>query len=227
MNMKKFKLDGRMLAAFAAACIVTSNPARAADPSPWVKLGDGPALSLDKTIFAGSVNKFTSYLHNNGSRSDWAISGSFALPGPNMTIFIVRQEQPEPITYSLLRNLEEFSELKFAPHRYRGSFYAMNTKFGELRAVPFVVSGDGMQKYCVGFHKPESNKVFVKGFVCARDEASSTPQSVACLIDQIQYVLPADNEAIKARLNSEARECGATALNSKPDTETKAAKETL
>ena len=226
--MKKIKLGGRLFAAFVTACIAIPNPTHAADPSPWVKLSDGPALSLDKTMFVGQVNKFSSYLHNNGSRSDWAISGSFALPGPNMTIFIVRQEQPEPITYSLLRNLEEFSELKFAPHRYRGSFYNMTTKFGELRAVPFVVSGDGVQKYCVGFHKPESDKVFVKGFVCARDEASSTPQSVACLIDQIQYVLPADNDAVKARLNSpEIRECGATALNSKPDSEAKPTKETL
>ena len=160
--MKKPKRDGRMLAAIAAACIVASHPAKAADPSPWVKLSEGAALSLDNTMFASRTNKFMSYLHNNGSRSDWAVSGSFALPGPNMTIFIVRQEQPEPITYSLLRNLEEFSELKFAPHRYRGSFYTLNTKFGELRAVPFVVSGDGVQKYCVGFHKPESDKVFVK-----------------------------------------------------------------
>jgi hypothetical protein len=78
----------------------------------------------------------------------------------------------------------------------------------------FDVAADGIRKYCVGFHKPVSNLVLVKGYACAQDAAEATPQRVACQIDQIRFVSPADEAAMKASLApDEAEGCGATALD--------------
>ena len=99
-------------------------------------------------------------------------------------------------------------------HSYRPTYYALNTRFGELRGIRFDVSADGIRKYCVGFHKPISNLVLVKGFVCAPDPADAAPQWVACLIDRIRFVHSADEEAMKASLEpDEAKDCGVTALD--------------
>ncbi len=193
--------------------------ANAAEPSAWVLLsGEKPALSLDQTAFAGQLTENNSYGHPDGSRTDWVQSGSLALSAPNMTVLIARQTQPKPIRYSVVRNLEDLSELKLVQHHYRPMYYAMDTRFGELRGVIFDVNADGVQKRCVGFHKPVSNRVFVKGFVCGRDQAEVTPQKVACLVDRIHFSSAADDEAMKASLaDGEAKECGAVLLDPKSD----------
>lgn len=193
-----------------------STRAQAAGPDAWVELIDQkPALSLDRTSFAGQAVKITTYVHSDGSRNDWISAGTFPLASPNITFSIVRQTKAKPLTYSVIRNLEDISELRMVRHQYRPTYYALNTRFGELRGVKFDVSADGTRKYCVGFHKPISNMVFVKGFACAPDAADVTPQRVACLVDQIRFINPADEQAMQASLEpDEARECGATALDS-------------
>jgi hypothetical protein len=41
------------------------------------------------------------------------------------------------------------------------------------------------------------------------------PQRVACLVDQIRFINPADEQAMQASLEpNEAKECGATTLDS-------------
>jgi hypothetical protein len=187
--------------------------------SAWVHLsGEKPALSLAQTSFSGQPTETNSYGHPDGSRTDWVQSGSLALSEPNITVLIARQTQPKPIRYSVVRNLEDLSELKLVQHHYRPMYYAMDTRFGELRGVIFDVNADGVQKRCVGFHKPVSNKIFVKGFVCSRDQAEATPQKVACLIDRIHFSSAADDETVKASLaDGEVRECGAVLLDPKSD----------
>jgi len=155
-------------------------------------------------------------------------SGSLALGAPNITLMITRQTKPKPIRYSVLRNLEELSELKLVPHQYQPMYYTLDTRFGELRGVIFDVNADGIKKRCVGFHKPTGNRVFVKGFVCGRDQAEVTPQKVACVIDRIRFSNAADDEAMKASLaDGEAKECGALLLDPKYDAVEKSAKESL
>jgi hypothetical protein len=113
-------------------------------------------------------------------------------------------------------------------HHYRPMYYALATRLGELRGVIFDVNADGVQKHCVGFHKPVSNKVFVKGFVCSRDPADVTPQNAACLVDRIRFVRPADEAALKSSLApGESRNCGATLLDPQNDASEKTAKDTL
>jgi hypothetical protein len=196
-------------------------------PDAWIEVkNEKPVLSLDRTSFAGQPAKVTSYVHNDGSRNDWIKAGALLLASPNVNFSIVRQTEAKPLTYTVVRNLEDIAELGMVWHSYRPTFYALNTRFGELSGVMFDVAADGIRKYCVGFHKPVSSLVFVKGYVCAPDAAQATPQRVACLIDQIRFVSAADEETMKASLApDEARECGATALD--PSSNAKSDKDSL
>jgi hypothetical protein len=200
---------------------------KAAGPDAWVEAKNAkPALSLEQTPFAGQPVKVTTYVHTDGSRNDWIKAGAMLLASPNVTFSIVRQTVAKPLTYTVVRNLEDIPELGMVWHSYRPTYYALNTRFGELRGVMFDVAADGIRKYCVGFHKPVGNLVFVKGYVCAPHAAEATPQRVACLIDQIRFVDTKDEETIKASLEpDEARECGATALD--PSSNAKNSKDQL
>ena len=193
--------------------------AHAAEPSPWVLLkGEKPALSLDQTALSGQPMDHFEYEHTNGSRSDWAISGSMALAQPNLVVMVTRRVQPETVRSSVVKDMEDFGELKLVPHRYRPVYYALTTRFGELRGVAFDVNADGIEKHCIGFHTPDATKLFIKGFSCSKDEARSLAKNVACLVDHIRYVRPADEEAIKADLApANIKECGATALDGNHD----------
>jgi hypothetical protein len=181
----------------------------------WVEVkNEKPALSLDLTSFAGLPTKATTYLCKDGSRNDWIKAGAMMLASPNVNLSIVRQTEAKPLTYTGVSNLEDIPELGTVWHSYRPTSYAMNTRFGELRGVVFDVAADGIRKYCVGFHKPVSSLVFVRGYVCAPHAADATPQQVACLIDRIRFASPLDEEAIKASLEpDQAKQCGATALD--------------
>jgi hypothetical protein len=181
----------------------------------WVEVkNEKPALSLDRTSFAGQPTKAATYLHTDGSRNDWIKAGALLQTSPNVNVSIVRQTVAKPLTYTVVRNLEDIAELGMVWHSYRPTYYALNTRFGELRGIMFDVAADGIRKYCVGFHKPVSTLVLVKGYVCAQDAAEATPPRVACLIDQIRFVSPIDEEAIRTSLEpDEAKGCGATALD--------------
>jgi hypothetical protein len=200
---------------------------KAAGSDAWVEVkNEKPALSLDRTSFAGQPTKAATYVHKDGSRNDWIKAGALLLTSPNVNVSIVRQTVAKPLTYTVVRNLEDIAELGMVWHSYRPTYYALNTRFGELRGVMFDVAVDGIRKYCVGFHKPVNNLVFVKGFVCAPDAAEATPQRVACLIDQIRFVSPADEDLMKASLEpNEAKACGATALD--PRSSAKNSKDSL
>jgi hypothetical protein len=188
---------------------------KAAGSGAWVELkNEMPALSLDRTPFAGQPAKAVSYRHTDGSRNDWIKAGAMLLAPPNVNFSIIRQTEPKPLTYTGVRNLEDIAELGTVGHSYRSIDYALNTRFGALTGVMFDVAGDGIRKYCLGFHKPVSTLVFVKGFVCAKDAGDVTPQRVACLIDQIRFASPADEAALKASLEpDEAKPCGATTID--------------
>jgi hypothetical protein len=194
-----------------------STSLHASTPDAWVELkNEKAALSLDKTSFAGQPADALTYVHPDGSRNDWINSGGFPLKSPNMSFSIVRQTRAKPLTFSLVRNLEGINALRLVRHTYRPGYYVLNTRFGELRGVRFDVNADGVRKYCVGFHKPVSNLVFVKGFVCSPEFSDADPVRVACLVDKIHFIQPADEAAMNASLETgEAKECGAMALDSK------------
>jgi hypothetical protein len=193
--------------------------AHAAEASPWIQLkGEKPALSLDQTAFSGQQTDHHAYEHTNGSRSDWATSGSVAVAQPNLVVMIVRRVQPQAVRSSVVKDMEYFGELKHFPQRYRPAYYALTTRFGELRGIAFDVNADGIQKYCFGFHTPGTSKLFVRGSFCSKDAAQSLAKNVACLVDRIRYVNPAVEEAIKANLApADVKDCDATALDGKND----------
>ena len=182
-------------------CPHTVTTASAAEASPWVLFsGEKPALSLDQTSFAGQPTENNAYGHRTEAGAIGYNPVRSPSAAPNLTLMISRQTQPKPIRYSVVRNLEDLSELKLVRHQYQPMYYSLDTRFGELRGVIFDVNADGIKKRCVGFHKPMSNRVFVKGFVCGRDEAEVTPQKVACLIDRIHFFSAADGQAVFCRL---------------------------
>lgn len=193
--------------------------AHAAEASPWIRLkGEKPALSLDQTTFAGRPMDHFAYEHTNGSRSDWAISGSLALAQPNLVVMIVRRVQPHAVRSSVIKDMQYFGELKHFPPRYRSAYYALTTRFGELRGVAFDVNADGIQKHCIGFHTPGASKLFVRGFFCSKDPAQSLPKNAACLVHHIRYVSQADEEAIKTVLApANDKDCDAIPLDGRND----------
>ena len=193
--------------------------AHAAEPTPWVQLkGEKPALSLDHTTLSAQHMDHFAFEHTNGSRSDWAISGSLALAQPNLVVMVTRRVQTETLRSSVVKDMDKFGELKQFPPRYRPAYYALTTRFGELRGVAFDVNADGIQKNCIGFHTPGASKLFVRGFFCSKDPSQSLAKNVACLVENIRYVSQADEEAVKANLvPADVKECGATALDGKND----------
>jgi hypothetical protein len=202
-----------------SAASVLEMGAHAAEPSPWVQLkGEKSALSLDQTTLSGQPMDHFAFEHSNGSRSDWAISGSQAVAQPNLVVMVARRVKPETVRSSVVRDMEQFRELKHFPPRFRPAFYALTTRFGELRGVAFDVNADGIQKHCIGFHTPGASKLFVRGFFCSRDPAQSSAGNVACLVDHIRYVSQADEELIRTDLApANVKQCGATALDGRTD----------
>lgn len=193
-----------------------STSSRAGTPETWVEIkNEKAALSLEKTSFAGQRAESVTYVHQDGSRNDWIRAGTFPLNSSNLTFSIVRQTKAKPLTFSLIRNLEHIAELRMVQHTYRPGYYALNTRFGELRGVRFDVNADGIRKYCLGFHKPLRNLVFVKGYVCSPEFSETDPVRVACLVDQIHFIRPSDETVLNASIEpGEAKQCGATALES-------------
>ncbi len=176
------------LAVFAVGTSTVVNAAGPAEINPWSRLkGEPPALSLEDTSFAGKRADVTANVHVNGSRNDWIRSGSLTVAEPNITLMISRLTDPKPVVQSVIDSLDLIDEIKMAQRRYRPSYYAMTTRFGELRGVMFDVDADGIRKYCVGFHKPAVDPIFVKGYICAPSLAQAAPQDVACLIDKIRH----------------------------------------
>ncbi|MBY0381267.1 MAG: hypothetical protein K2W78_05055 [Xanthobacteraceae bacterium] len=234
----KPSISRRVIAAVATViCIVViklylhpSIPkASAAEPTDWVEeKRNQPVLTIDEPPFSMEVSSNTSYKHPNGSLSDWIVAGSLAAEAPNLTIMISRQTQPEPIRYSLVRNLEDLSELKLTRHRYKPFYYAMTTRYGDLRGVTLDVNADGLQKFCVGFHKPVSNRIFVKGIVCSANKSDVTPEKVACIIDHVRFANPQDEQAALSSLSDgDAKPCGAKLMNGTQPAPSPESKQTL
>ena len=156
------------------------------------------------------------------------VGAGSALPATDMSIMITRFTRARQVTNTVVKTLQEFSELGNVHPKFQAKYYALVTRLGELRAVSFDVNADGIAKRCLGFHTPGGNAVFVKGYVCAGDQAAVAPQYVACLVDRVRFVRQADEDALKTILDhSESRECSATLLDPKKDASENSAKDTL
>lgn len=219
-----------MLAAIAGGLLQT-NAATAAEPNAWKVLkGERAALSLDGTVFAGKQTDNMAFRHDTDGRSDWIQAGTLAMSEPNVTIVVTRKEDPRTFRYSIVKNLEDFAELKSVPKEFKPVYYEMGTWIGTLRGVEFEVNADGVLKHCVGFHKPGTSKVNIRGYLCSPDEAIAAPERVACLIDKLRFVNAADDRMIRTLVAAEqVSECGARRLEpaSRPVKPDEVAKETL
>jgi len=184
--------------------------------SEWVRLPDsGPTLTLDHERWLAQPQRHTSFVHPNGSRSDWALIGSLAEPASNAALQVVRRSEPSLTRNSLVQSLEELTDIKANQRRYSSDYYVLTTRFGELRALRFLIVADGIQKSCLGFHRTHGGKLFVKGYVCSSDSEQVVPGAIACLLDRVHYVRAADNEALAALLGKDtAKPCGARLLHS-------------
>jgi len=185
--------------------------------SEWVRLSDSkPTLTLDHEQWLEQPQRHTSFVHPNGSRSDWALIGTLAEPASNAALQIVRRTESNLTRNSLVQSLEELNDIKSNQRRYSSDYYVLTTQFGELRALRFLIMADGVQKTCLGFHRTHGGKLFVKGYVCSSDSEQVAPQAIACLLDRVHFVRAADNEALAALLEKDtAKPCGARLLHSK------------
>jgi len=186
-----------------------------ATASEWVRLPDSkPMLTLDHEQWLEQPQRHTSFVHPNGSRSDWAMIGNLAEPANNAALQVVRRTEPNLTRNSLVQSLEELSDIKSNQRRYGSDYYVLTTRFGELRALRFLIIADGMQKTCLGFHRTNGGKLFVKGYVCSSDSEQVVPEAIACLLDRVHYVRAVDNEALAALLGKDtAKPCGARLLH--------------
>jgi hypothetical protein len=195
--------------------------ARAAEQNPWVQLkGERPALSLDQTIFAGRQTDNSAFRHDTDGRSDWIQSGTMATSEPNITVVITRHQEAKTIRYSVVKDLDDLAELKAIQKNFKPIYYELATRLGMLRGVVFEVNADGLLKQCVGFHKPGTSKVYIKGFVCSTDEQTVIPERVACLVDKLRFTQPEAEASTKLLLGIEpTAECGANRLEPKSRTD--------
>jgi len=186
-----------------------------ATASEWIRLPDSkPMLTLDHEQWLEQLQRHSSFVHANGSRSDWALIGNLAEPANNAALQIVRRTEPSLTRNSLVQSLEELSDIKSNQRRYGSDYYVLTTRFGELRALRFLIIADGMQKTCLGFHRTNGGKFFVKGYVCSSDSEQVAPEAIACLLDRVHYVRAADDEALAALLGKDtAKPCGARLLH--------------
>jgi len=140
--------------------------------------------------------------------------GNLAEPANNAALQVVRRTDPNLTRNSLVQSLEELSDIKSNQRRYGSDYYVLTTRFGELRALRFLIIADGMQKTCLGFHRTNGGKLFVKGYVCSSDSEQVAPEAIACLLDRVHYVRAADDEAVAALLGKDtAKPCGARLLH--------------
>jgi hypothetical protein len=184
--------------------------------SEWVRVPDSkPMLTLDHEQWLEQPQRHSSFVHPNGSRSDWALIGSIAEPASNAALQVVRRTEPNLTRNSLVQSLEELTDIKSNQRRYTSDYYVLTTRFGELRALRFLIIADGMQKACLGFHRTHGGKLFMKGYVCSSDNKQVVPEAIACLLDRVHYVRAEDNEALAELLGKEtAKPCGARLLHS-------------
>ncbi|UZE51082.1 hypothetical protein ONR75_10955 [Rhodopseudomonas sp. P2A-2r] len=188
-----------------------------AEQNPWVQLkGEKPALSLSQTIFAAKQTDNSAFRNDTGGRSDWIQSGTMATPEPNITVFITRRQEARTVRNSVVQDLEDLAELKGIQKNFRPAYYELATWLGTLRGVSFAVNADGILKQCMGFHKPGTSKVYIKGFICSSDEQVVLPEQVACLVDKLRFPQPEDVASTRLLLGVESRtECGGHRLEPK------------
>jgi hypothetical protein len=190
-----------------------------ANASEWVEVREkSPVFTLEPQPFGLPPQRLSSFVHPDGGRSDWTSFGTLGDMAPNATIQIVRRTEPLGTRNSLAQNLQEMHEVKVNQRRFGNAYYVLSTRLGELRAVSFVVRADGVQKACLGFHRAGTSKLFIRGFVCSPDRSQVEPNFVACLLDNIRFTRPADEESAKTALGGgEAKPCGAVLLSLDPD----------
>jgi hypothetical protein len=183
----------------------------------WTALKDAPPglkLTLNAETVQGSFQG--SSQHRDGSRFHWAYYGAFALTTSNATFSVSQQVHPPAVRPSVVTALEMFNVLKSADHKFSQEYYTLTTRFGDLRAVRFEVASDGVSKTCIGFHKPESGPIYIKGYACSRDPSEVSPLKVACLLEHLRLADVAEHNASLTILYPEVRPCGATPIQS-PD----------
>lgn len=213
----QLSLAGRLTlgrCATVAVGIAMSVSAAAAQQSSWVQMkGVKATISLDQTIFVGKRTDSSAFRNESEGRRDWIQAGTLAMPEPNITLVITRTQDSNTTRYSIIRNLEDLAELKSTQKEFKPVYYDLATWLGTLRSVLFEVNADGVLKHCVGFHKPGTSKVNLKGFFCAVDQEVVAPERVACLVDKLRFVNPEDDGMVRTMLGPESvGECGAKRL---------------
>ena len=179
----------------------------------WTLLKDAPPglkLTLNSGTVQGSLQQ--TFQHRDGSRSHWAFYGTFALTAPNAAFLVSQQVHPPAIRKSIVETLEGFNYLKLAEHKFSQDFYILTTRFGDLRAVRFETVSEGLSKTCIGFHKPESGPIFIKGYACSRDQSEVSPTKVACLLDHLRLSDALAHNSSLSILYPEVKPCGATPM---------------
>jgi hypothetical protein len=190
-------------------------PGRAdAQQSDWVLLKDAPpSVKLERAPWDTQSPQHLSHVHPDGSRGDWAFYGSLAEAAPNLAINIIRWARPQSTRTALTDSIGNIHDIKSRPRQFGSDYYALTTRFGELRAVSFMVLADGVQKSCLGFHRTGTSKLSLRGYYCSPEDARVDPNMVACLIDALRYVRAVDEEALAAIVGkAERTECAAAPI---------------
>ncbi len=119
------------------------------------------------------------------------------------------------------REIRMIPGLQTASWRFGQTYWDMETRFGDVRALDMVVQADGLRKQCLAFlSRFDTNAVYVKGWYCEADGSRPVADHVACLIDRLVLDKPlADKEAdafLRARMARGMR-CSATPVTQTSD----------
>lgn len=122
----------------------------------------------------------------------------------------------------IVREVRDIPSLRAVSARFGQVHWDLDTRFGDVRAVDFLVQADGLRKQCLAFlSRFDTTAVYLKGWYCEADGSRPVADHVACLLDRLVLEKPlAAKEAddfLRARMGRGMR-CSATPVTQTSDT---------
>jgi hypothetical protein len=122
---------------------------------------------------------------------------------------------------NIAREIKDIPNLYALSSRFGQNHWDLDTRFGDVRAVDFIVQADGLRKQCLGFlSRFDTTAVYMKGWFCEADGSRPVADHVACLLDRVVLEKPLANKPadafLRARMGRGMR-CGATPVTQTSD----------
>jgi hypothetical protein len=183
-----FYLIGSVVFAIVGVLLL-SHPSQKPKPPVPPPGGGKPGFHLNDADLARMSQ--TAYVLNfqpSGRIESWQY-GQLTDRGPDFTIALfmmpdfviaagdVNQELGRLRSYNILRGVGPYGN---------GTFYDLNTRFGQIRATEMRADVDGQRKQCIGFvSRFDTSFAHLSGWHCTAGGAKPDAIALACILDQL------------------------------------------